>query len=152
MRLHTKLSYSQVVGALADAKDEGHIAHDVTFVGYTGYKSRTHERAHEIQLGTWDKTSLPAGYTDQHGHKLTVRRYKNTGDAGASSEWFGHDGAVWSATYHEWGWLMAKVYELDPEAVWGSQRWGYQSAADFHAKTKGVFDTHSMTFPKGHSV
>jgi hypothetical protein len=36
--------------------------------------------------------------------------------------------------------------------MWGSQRWGYQSAADFHAKTKGVFDTHSMTFPKGHSV
>jgi len=140
------------VGALADAKDEGHIARDVTFTGYTAYKSRTHPFAHEIQLGTWDKTSLPKGYTDQHGHKLTVRRYQNTGDSGASSERPGHDGAVWAATWHEWGWFMAKVFELDPSARWGSQRWGYQSAADFHAKTKGVFGKTSTAFPKGHSV
>ncbi len=72
---------------------------------------------------------------------MRTRRYKNTGNRGASSGDYGSCGAVWAATWHEWGWLIQRVFELDPTARWGSLKYpSYASPADFAAKTRGVFE------------
>jgi hypothetical protein len=140
MRLHSSLTYGQVHQALHRAQTKGKITQDVTFVtdGMIGpYRSQTHARSYEIQLGTYDKTSLPAGYTDQNGHKMKVRRHKNSGDQGATSGVY-----AWAATYDEWGYFIAEVFGMDPEARFGGlgkSNWGYRSLDDFHAKTGGRF-------------
>lgn len=141
MRLHTSLSYGQVHDALRQAKDAGQVTPDVTFEVFTCHGSRTHPRAFEVQLGTSDKYSLPEGYRDQYGKLMRVRRYKNTGDRGASSDWATGGCAVWSATWHEWGWFMARVFAMDPDARFGSEKgWHYAGFADFMTKTKDAFD------------
>ena len=135
MRLHTKLTADEVAQALRHAKAAGRIAPDVHFtVGRAG-SSRTHPHSYEIQLGTHDRDSLPAGYTDQNGRGLRVRRARNSR----------HGGARYAATWHEWGWLIAEVFAADPGSRWGdnparSRRpWGYFSPEDFRAKTGGAF-------------
>ena len=140
MRLHTSLSYVAVRNALHDIKREGKAAEDVTFETITVHKSATHDHAYEVQLGTYDKTSLPPGYRDQNGHKISTRRYKNTGNRGAGSEDYGSYGEVWAATWHEWGWFIQRVFELDPTARWGSLKYpSYASPEDFADKTRGAF-------------
>jgi hypothetical protein len=134
MRLHTNLDYTGISHALQQAKRAGHVAWDVTFQdGLVPHGSRTHPRAYEVQLGTWEKDSLPKGYRDQNGQQLHVRRFKNTGDRGASSGYYG--GAVWAATWDEWGWFIAFVFAADPDARFGH----YASYADFTVKTGGKF-------------
>lgn len=137
MRLHTKLDYIGVSHALQQAKRAGYVTWDVTFQGgLKPYGSRTHAGAFEVQLGTFEKDSLPKGYRDQHGNVMHVRRFKNTGDRGASSEYYGECGAIWAATWDEWGWFIAYVFEADPDARFGH----YASYADFMFQTDGKFD------------
>jgi hypothetical protein len=153
MRLHTRLTYTQVYDALHQAQAAGHVTPDVHFVSYGASGSRTHPYGYEIQLGTCDRYSLPAGYKDQHGKNLRVRRFKNSGHYGASSEWAtGED--TYSATWHEWGWFIAAVFAADPSARWGSVKgWGYRDEADFNFKTKNQFkEEQDMLFPKNYSV
>ena len=137
MKLHTSLSTTDVYQALSRAQKAGHVTPDIDFQGgLTVLGSRSHERAFEVQLGTHDKASLPAGYTDQNGRKMTARRYKNSGGSGTAS---GADCSVWSATWHEWGWFMAEVFRADPGAMFGSKSAGHHGADDFSAKTHGEF-------------
>lgn len=136
MKLHTNLDYMGVAYALKKAKDDGHVTQDVCFQGsLVPHGSRTHPRAFEVQLGTEDKTSLPCGYTDQYGHKMNVRRYKNSGSCGAASEW-ATGCNVYAATWDEWGWFIAAVFDADPQARFDTR---YLSRADFDAKTGGKF-------------
>jgi hypothetical protein len=141
MRLHTKLTYAHVYGALKAAKDKGKITTDVMFVNDKGpARSSTHQYAYEIQLGTYNKDSLPEGYKDQHGKKMNVRRFKNSGNSGATSGWY--EPAVWSATYDEWGWFIVEIFAADPTARWGGigkSTSGYRNLDDFHVKTNGRF-------------
>lgn len=138
MRLHTSLTWLEVHNALQRAKDAGKVTEDVQFLGYDRHNSRSHERAFEIQLGTYDKTSLPPGTKDQYGKNMKTRRYKNSGDSGAESGWF--EPAVYAATWHEWGWFMREVFDADPGALFGSVKGhGYNGTADFHEKTNGAF-------------
>lgn len=150
MKLHTRLTGTEVRAALQRAKAEGLITPDIRFVTWTPGRSLTHPHGYEIQLGTYDKRSLPAGTRDQHGRAMHVRRFKNTGRRGAASDsaWAGNDESVWAATWFEWGWFIAEIFEADPDARWGadparcaspSYAWGYASPEDFHAKTGGVF-------------
>lgn len=147
MRLHTSLTQTEVYGALVRAIKAGHVTGDVQLIVFAQMGSMTHPRAFEVQLGTYDKHSLPAGYRDQYGKLMHVRRYKNGGNAGATSEYYGRDGAVWAATWHEWGWWMAEVFKADPGARFGprpsADRHGgygiYASPDDFHEKTHGAF-------------
>lgn len=44
-----------------------------------------------------------------------------------------------AATWDEWGVVMADLYTIDPDAMWGNPRWGYTSAEDFHTKTQNRF-------------
>lgn len=133
MRLHTNLGQNGVYGALLAAKAAGKVTNDVDFEVFNVHRSQSHVRAFEIQLGTYDKHSLPAGTVDQHGKRMNVRRYKNSGQTGADS--------IWSATYFEWGWFMLEIFKLDPTATWGGKSWGYKGVSDFHVKTHYVFLT-----------
>lgn len=125
MRLHTNLPEGAVRGALRKAKADGRVAADVQFGDWAEHGSRSHPRAFEIHLGTADKDSLPDGYRDQRGHRLSVRRPS----ADVTTLRYG-------ATYHEWGWFIAEVFRLDPDAVFGP----YKGFGDFWAKTDGEFE------------
>lgn len=138
MKLHTNLTATEVDAALHRAKGKGLIARDVYFDVFTPGRSQTHPHGYEIHLGTDVQRSLPAGYTDQHGRKLRVRRSSGS-NAGS---------ARYAATWHEWGWLITEIFAADPGARFGqdparSKRpqyaWGYFSPEDFHAKTDGKF-------------
>lgn len=138
MKLHTSLTAAEVDAALTQAKARGLIAPDVDFTVFTPGRSLTHPHGYEIQLGTHYQDSLPAGYTDQNGRKMRVRRAR-----GGS-----HGDARWAATWHEWGWLIAQVFAADPGSRWGADparsarpeyAGGYASEADFHEKTDGEF-------------
>ena len=144
MQLHTSLTGTQVKAALTRAQRAGLITADVEFVAWSAHGSRTHPHAFEVQLGTENKHSLPPGTVDQHGKRMHVRRYKNSGSRGATSSWFWGE-SVWAATWHEWGWFIAAVFDADPGARFGSNPararypWGYFSPADFNAKTSWQF-------------
>jgi hypothetical protein len=117
MKLHTSLHPSDVQDALNRAKASGNVTPDIEFVEYGVGNSRTHSIRFDIQLGTYDKTSGPT----------KSRRYKNSGQYGA--------GSVWAATYDEWGWFMAQVFDRDPGAQFGDRKNGYNGVHDFNAKT-----------------
>lgn len=127
MRLHTSLTDNEVMATLVRAKGAGHVTANIGFAGWGRHGSRSHARAFEIQLGTWDKNSLPAGYTDQRGRTMNVRKYANSGHARAD--------AVYAATWREWGWFMAEVFAADPSAKFGP----YDGRCDFNNKTHGEF-------------
>ncbi len=133
MRFHTTLTLPEINATLQRAKNKGRVANDIIFATLDWHGSQTHPRAWEIQLGTHDKYSLPAGTVDQRGRRQHVRRYKNSGNQGASS-------GLWAATWHEWGWFIAEIFAADPRARLGNREWGYQNPADFHAKTGNTFD------------
>jgi hypothetical protein len=139
MRLHTKLSYAEVYAALHAAQSKDKIATDVKFVNDDGPgTSRTHAHGYEIQLGTYNKDSLPPGSVDQYGKRMNVRRFKNSGNSGATSGWY--EPAVWAATYFEWGWFVVEIFAADPTARFGGIKHpDYASREDFDAKTAGRF-------------
>jgi hypothetical protein len=148
MRLHTSLTYTQVCDALNQVKHAGQVTEDVRFMVMDRHGSRTHPRAFEVQLGTWCQTSLPEGYRDQDGKLMHVRRFKNTGNRGASSG-YGCDEDVWSATWHEWGWFMARVFNMDPHARFGSLKgWHYDGYGDFMRKTNEQFTVQRLLSPE----
>lgn len=135
MKLHTNLWSQGLYDALHRAQDKGLITRDVEMTVFRPERSLTHLHGYEIQLGTGNQHSLPAGYKDQRGNTMRVRRYRNSN----------HGYAEWAATWHEWGWFIAEVFAADPQARWGSNpakaryAWGYFSPEDFHAKTDGAF-------------
>ena len=55
-----------------------------------------------------------------------------------------------AATWDEWGIFMSFLYEIDPDAVWGTKSWGYSDVEDFNRKTqdrftKGIpYDLHTQ--------
>lgn len=121
MRIHTnKLNAHDIRHCLAYAQRSGKVAPDIEFVvGPVLNGSRSHARAFEVQLGTWDKTSGPK----------KSRHYKSSGTHGADS--------IWAATYDEWGHFLASVFLCDRQAVAGH----YESHRDFHAKTRDAYLT-----------
>lgn len=60
----------------------------------------------------------------------TSTRYTNSGTSGADV-WHGKQAASWT----EWGWFLARVFERDAQARCGQ----YRDAQDFHAATGGRF-------------
>lgn len=146
MKLHTNLTDVQVSNALFRAQQKSLVTRDVHFTVFTPERSLTHPHGFEIMLGTFSQDSLPAGYVDQNGMHLRVRRARNAmkGDA------------KYAATWHEWGWFMAELFAADPGSRWGqnparSRRpqhiYGYASEADFHRKTENQFRLHYQQAP-----
>lgn len=140
MRFHTSLDREQIHAALQRAKQAGKLTEDVEFRELTEYKSRTHERQFEVQLGVSKSHTyvpLPADYVNQYGKKQRTRRTAN----GDGYNWY-------AATWHEWGWFIAFLYEAGSHGDrWGSDPdharypWGYFSRDDFESKTDWQFDT-----------
>lgn len=123
MKIHSDtLTGADLEGALCAARSAEHITPDVHFVVFGQAGSRSHRAAHEVQLGTYDKTTGPT----------KSRHYKNSGTHGADS--------VWAATYDEWGWFLAEVYRRDASAMAGP----YKSRDDFGEKTKHAYDLASV--------
>lgn len=118
MKLHTTLGYQQITQAMRDVKSRGQMTEDVMFVQFEHENSNSHPNGYLIQLGTLDKTTGPTN----------SRHYKNSG------QW-GSDNTMWAATYDEWGWFIAELFELDPDAKFGR----YKNYDDFHAQTKTRF-------------
>lgn len=106
MRLHTTfLGQGHISEALIRVKYAGHVPGDITFTVLERHESRSRLRAYEIRLGS---------YRPLAGHRRTN---------GA--------GSYWAATYDEWGWFIAEIYDLDPSAIFGP----YRSRDDFLVKT-----------------
>lgn len=117
MRIHSnKLSAMHIIHALQDEKIAGRIAFTVHFKTIEKKGSRTHANAFEIQLSSSEKEAGDG------------RRAGNSGAYGAGDEY--------AATYDEWGFLLAALFELDLNAVVGSVKNPiYDGYGDFHKKT-----------------
>ena len=131
MKLHTNvIGYTQTIRiALQNEKNAGRIAPHVTFKKLEQAGSRTHEFGFEIQL--------------QADVRDNGRRAGNSGSYGAMRPEY--DG--FAATYDEWGWLINALYEIDPQALWGSVKYAqYRNREDFDAKT-GMTYNYKELFP-----
>ena len=121
MRIHTnKLSALDIRECLEAAKKAGKVTDDIEFVvGPTVFGSKSHKRAVEVQLGTYD----------QHSGPTWSRHFKNTGTYVAYH--------VWAATYDEWGHFLALVFLCDRGAKAGT----YNGHDSFHTITKDAYLT-----------
>lgn len=123
MRLHSNtLRYADIYGALKAAKDAGKVDGLVQFETFEDKGSRSRSRAYEIQLGWYGDKQPGDG-----------RRWKNTGNRGADSEYNG--GGCYAATYDEWGWFIAELYKMDPELIFGH----YKTRDTFNSMTKNAY-------------
>jgi hypothetical protein len=102
MKLHTnKLTLADIQDALRTEKESGRIAPTVKFKVLDPKGSRSHERAFEVQLESWDQRQGDG------------RRRGNDGSYGAMQE-------MWAACFDEWGFLLAALYRVDPDMVCGT--------------------------------
>ena len=62
------------------------------------------------------------------------RHFPNSGTNGAATYDQGYSGNL-AASWTEWGWFLARVFEQDPDARCDD----YRGADDFHAQTSGRF-------------
>lgn len=126
MKLHSsspKIDAMPILLALNAAKKAGHVGTDVYFVQLEPAGTRTRNKAWNIQLGSNHKRGRLAGGTE------VKRRPKNTGVRGSDGQF------PFAATWHEWGFFIAEIFRLDPEAVFGP----YKGAEDFHEQTRYQF-------------
>lgn len=119
MKIHSDvLSPMHAINSLNDEKQAGRIAHHVTFKTIRKVGSRSHKLGLEIQL--------------QARVRDNGRRAGNSGSYGAMIPEY--DG--FAATYDEWGWLLASLYDKDPVMVVGTVKQPiYADAIDFHHQT-----------------
>lgn len=124
MRIHTnRIGYTQTItSALKEQKALGRIAGHVSFKTLEHRGSRTHHFAFGIQL--------------QAEVRDSGRRAGNSGSYGAMNP--KSDG--YAATFDEWGWLLAALYEIDRDMVVGSpKRPTYANAVAFHRETAWTY-------------
>ena len=136
MKLHTKLSSHDVYDSMAVTKARGLMTKDVKFTQFIEQPSRSHPNGFLIQLGTHDKRSGPKN----------SRYYKNTGKRGANSgRYEGYP--MWAATYDEWGWFIADIFDRDPDAKFGH----YTSQKRFNELTNNKYQLTYLN-PEGYWV
>lgn len=124
MRIHTNtIGYTQTIrNALIEQKALGRIPLHVSFKTLEQRGSRSHQFAFEVQLEAEQRDN--------------GRRAGNSGSYGAMQP--NVDG--YAATYDEWGWLLAALYELDREMVVGTPKNPvYANAVAFHRKTAWTY-------------
>lgn len=116
MRIHVnKLTETDLRGILDAEKAAGHIASVVGFKALSSHRSRSHDHAFEVQLDAYAKE-------DGDG-----RRRGNSGSYGG--------GENWAATYDEWGWFLAALFDIEDDA----NATYYADADDFHHKTSNNY-------------
>jgi hypothetical protein len=88
--------------ALITAKGAGRVAGHVYFDKLTTGNSRSHTTAADVHLfANCGDGKCPAGH-----------RYANTGMAGA-------DSSMRAASYDDWGWFLAELFDAHPDAKAG---------------------------------
>lgn len=104
MKLHSNTikSVTDIRNALQRQKNAGHIPSYVGFKVLATAGSNSHAYAYTVQL----TASQPGD----------GRRVGNSGSYGAMSPEEGY-----SATYDEWGWMLAELYDVDPQMLVGSK-------------------------------
>lgn len=111
MRIHTnRLTEQDLRDALRNASGK---APQVTLTVQGQHGSRSHNKAFEVALRG-------------EGRRHTKR--PNTGITGAGSEY--------AATYDDWGWFLAYLFESDEQATAGP----YRGHDDFDRKTKYAYE------------
>jgi hypothetical protein len=122
MKIHTDvLTEQDIRDALKTEKESGRIAPTVTFKILDPKGSRSHARAFEIQLHSWDFV------------KGDGRRRGNDGAYGAMQEY-------WAACFDEWGFFLAALYRVDGRMVVGTVKNPiYADADDYAWKTAETY-------------
>lgn len=119
MIIHTNLTFEEFGALVATPK----LNADVFYDRWTESGSRTHARKFDLLLAGI------AGPTAKNGAR---RRRTNSGQWGAGYEW--------AATFDEWGWFLAALFDADPAARCGSTTFPvYANREDFHDRTHGVY-------------
>lgn len=125
MRIHTNAIPNRlvIIDALKAEKESGRIASHVSFKTLCEHGSRSHTHAYEIQL--------------EAAMRDNGRRAGNSGSYGAMRPEY--DG--YTATYDEWGWLLAALYRLDPDMQVGTGAYPvYADREDFDFKTAWTYN------------
>lgn len=107
MRIHTNYLIERDLHNLLG--DSARPVKDVTLHVQSVHGSRSHSRAFEVAL---------------RGHGTRHTKRPNTGITGANS-------SEYAATYDDWGWLLASLFQYDPNATAGP----YKGRANFHRQT-----------------
>lgn len=120
MKLHSDtLTDSDIYLAIRNARDLDGVADHVSMDTFRSAGTRTRARAWDIHLGT-----------DTRDRDATGKmRRKPTNSANQD------DLADYAATYSEWGWFIARLFETDPNAVFGP----YKGKEHFDNATLGRF-------------
>ena len=111
MRIHTSLSEGDFYAVL---RADERLGQDLYFESLTEHGSRTHDRAFEVKIWSHNRTSISGA----------KRRHPNSGFSGGASEY--------GATFDEWGYFLAVLFELDPNARVASV---YEHRGEFHDRT-----------------
>lgn len=123
--LHTALRTARA------ARAEHPIGADVFVARCSRHGSRKRDHALEVRLLA-DGRQIPAAVAEDlrvaTGRNYRTRRLPNSGAYGA-------DHGVYAPTWCEYGWWMAALYAIDPEAIIGQ----YAGRADFDAATNSYF-------------
>ncbi len=113
MRIHSDvLTAADIQGALTDCQEHKEVAPSVVLAVLSRHGSRQRARAFEIQLGSTSSASFLAAGLDDYplaARKRASRRATRNG-YGNLEEW-----APSAATWHEWGWFLSRLWEIDPE-------------------------------------
>lgn len=124
MKMHSNiLTESAIREALERAKERGNVDRDVHFMILEPRGSRQRANGFEIRL-EWLGTKT----------KGDGRRWTNSGNGGANSE---HNGnGTYAATYDEWGWFIAELFNKDEELIFGH----YKGWDSFLTQTRYAFE------------
>ena len=124
MRIHSDiLSPMHVIHAVQDAKQRGHIGHEVQIDRISAHGSRKRKGAVELTLGCTTSESFISDpvreYAEGAGADRKIlnkikRRYPRQGKSQ-----FAGDHLATAPTWHEWGHIIAELFAKDPRAIIG---------------------------------
>lgn len=120
MRLHSDfLTVDDINDALNRAQRRGNVDALIVFDTLLAKGSRKRKYAFEIRL-EWIGTKV----------KGDGRRWTNTGNAGSDT------GGMYAATYDEWGWFIAELFDKDEHAIFGH----YVGMDGFNTATRYAYE------------
>lgn len=126
------LTASDVRNALVATIDAGHVGPTVQFARFREFSPRTHSHGIEVILASSSSASWRPdvikdyGYTETALRKAGRRYYRRGGDSEGN-------GLQTSPSWHEFGFFIAELYKIDPDAQVGV----YNSEEHFRAETEG---------------
>lgn len=130
MRLHSnEHSWDSIHRALATQKGLGNVAHSVYIDKCEPHGSRSHDKAFEVHLACDEKV------------KGDKRFWTNSGNRGANSEANGT--GTYAATYDEWGYFIAQLFDVDPQMKFGT----YTDHDQFHRVTEYKYNDYLVEKP-----